>query len=124
MAVKNSDISVYYDGKCSLCRWEIDFYRRRTPEDAVQWIDVTDNQQDLKTLGIRQKDLLMHLHVSSNKQIYRGVDAFIQIWNVVPGWHIAARIISFKPLKCVAMWMYEIFAQLRFRMYPHCRLEK
>jgi predicted DCC family thiol-disulfide oxidoreductase YuxK len=34
-------ISVFYDGKCGMCRKEITHYKRIAPENVFNWIDIT-----------------------------------------------------------------------------------
>lgn len=122
MSSELSNIQVYYDGKCGLCRREIDFYRRRADDGSIEWIDVTNPRLKLNTTGLSDKDLLMHLHVFSGEQVYRGVDAFIEIWMRVPGWNTLANIVARQPFRWIAECCYEIFARVRFKLYPHCRI--
>jgi predicted DCC family thiol-disulfide oxidoreductase YuxK len=34
-------ITVFYDGKCSLCYSEIEYYKRTGPEAVFEWVDIT-----------------------------------------------------------------------------------
>ena len=37
----NSMITVFYDGKCSLCSKEIKYYRNIAPVETFYWLDIT-----------------------------------------------------------------------------------
>ena len=113
-------IIAYYDGKCGLCRREIQYYQKRVQPEHIIWHDVTvsnDTPPD-----VSQYDLLLHMHVQKDECLYRGIDAFILLWQHVPGWNWMARLFAFPPIKFIATLAYELFARIRFMAYPHCRI--
>ena len=77
-------ITVFYDGKCSLCSKEINYYKTIANPKKFTWLDVANNPNYLKSIDVNLSDALMQLHVLDNKNnIYVGVDAFIIIWRNV-----------------------------------------
>jgi len=53
---------VFYDGKCGLCRGEIEYYKRIAPVGVFDWVDITDDASSLEKLGIAYADRLKLLH--------------------------------------------------------------
>lgn len=115
-------LTVFYDGKCSLCRWEIAFYKKRVNTNTVDWIDITNEEFNVDIYNLDYRNLLMHLHVEKSGNISKGVDAFILLWQHVPSWTFMAKLISFWPVKVVAKLAYQLFAICRFYAYSHCRI--
>ncbi len=117
-------IKVFYDGKCGLCAREIAYYRSRDKAEAIEWVDVTDSSQGtLMQLDISVATALKHMHAQlEDGTLVRGVDAFIEIWQRIPGWQKLATLASFKPIKLALDLLYEAFAYIRFKCYRHCRI--
>jgi predicted DCC family thiol-disulfide oxidoreductase YuxK len=116
-------ITVFYDGKCGLCRREIDHYRRVAPEAVFLWVDITINAADLEKLGVSYADGLKQLHArDSEGKIHTGVDAFILLWQQMPRWRLLARIIALPIIRTVANKAYNRFAAWRVERLNHCQL--
>ncbi|MGA1695897.1 MAG: thiol-disulfide oxidoreductase DCC family protein, partial [Arenicellales bacterium] len=85
-------ISIFFDGKCSLCRREIRHYQKVAPPDTFRWVDVTSNPLVLEELGISQVQALRALHARTEAGVVStGVDAFIVLWGALPRWRFRAR---------------------------------
>jgi predicted DCC family thiol-disulfide oxidoreductase YuxK len=116
-------ITVFYDGKCGLCRREIEHYKRIAPDDVFDWKDITVDSSSLEKLGISYADGLKLLHVTDTKgNLHIGVDAFILIWKQLPRWRILAAITSLPFVRFVAAKSYGIFAAWRFKRLQHCKI--
>ena len=75
-------ISVFYDGKCSICNKEISYYRKIAPKGVFNWQDVNQAEHILAQDGITVIQALKILYAKDiNGNIYKGVDAFILIWS-------------------------------------------
>ena len=121
----NNKLKVFYDGKCGLCAREIDYYRRRDTQEAIEWVDVTVEQAALAQDGITLATALKHMHARmQDGQLVRGVDAFIAIWKYIPGWQSLAKIAALPVIKQCLDVGYEIFAWVRFKSYRHCRVSE
>ena len=115
-------LTVYYDGKCGLCRREIEYYKRVAPADQFVWLDIASDPAALADLDISQADALRRLHArDSFGNIYVGVAAFIAIWHGLNYWRYLAMIINLPLLQQVAAFAYDRFADYRFSRLTHCQ---
>ena len=72
-------MKVYYNKSCSICKAEIDLYKKQNCED-IEWVDITNNSDACNETFRSEKKLLRRLHVSHEEKIYEGVDAFLMVW--------------------------------------------
>ncbi|MEM7616837.1 MAG: DUF393 domain-containing protein [Pseudomonadota bacterium] len=115
-------ITVFYDGKCGLCRKEIDYYRKIAPKDIFDWQDITESADSLNKEGISLSQGLKFLHVRDNNgHLNIGVDAFILIWRQMKYWRILAFFVGLPIIKQIANIVYRIFANWRFKRLAHCQ---
>lgn len=115
-------LQVYYDGKCGLCSKEIHYYMSIDKEKKFSWIDVTEQYDELEKIGISLSNALMYLHaIDLDGRLRTGVDAFVLIWNNLPGWKFLGFLISLPIIKSVARFVYRIFARWRFNHLSHCQ---
>lgn len=121
---KGSDmITVFYDGKCSLCSKEIDYYRKIAPSGIFDWQDITKSQEKLKKENITLSEGLKLLHAKDHTgQMHIGVDAFILIWKQLKRWRVLAVLVGLPIIKQFANVSYHIFANWRFKRLKHCKL--
>ena len=103
---------VYFNNSCSICKFEIDHYKKISTN--IDWVDISTNSKAKKETKISPKNLLRRLHVKKNDTIYQGVDAFIELWSVIPRYRFLAILVR-KPLIYQLAWfLYEIFALFLF----------
>jgi predicted DCC family thiol-disulfide oxidoreductase YuxK len=108
-------IRVFYDGKCGLCRREIDHYKRIAPQNIFEWIDITVHPESLVELNVTIQDGLRLLHVQGRDgKICQGVDSFLLIWENIPRFRWLARIVRIKPCYTLAAFLYKKFAAWHF----------
>ena len=116
-------LTVYYDGKCGLCRREIEYYKRVAPADRFVWLDIATDPASLADLDISQADALRRLHArDASGVVYVGVAAFIAIWQGLNYWRYLAMIVNLPFLKPLAAFTYDRFADYRFSRLTHCKL--
>ena len=116
-------ITVFYDGKCGLCRREIGYYKRIAPKNTFDWVDITVDRTAVKKLGISYADSLKLFHVQDQKgQLHVGVDGFILIWQQIPGWRLLAKAFEMPFVRPVANKAYDLFAEWRFKRLTHCQI--
>ena len=116
-------LMVYYDGKCGLCRREIEYYKRVAPADRFVWLDIASDPADLAVLDISQADALRRLHArDSSGVLYVGMAAFIAIWQDLNWWRYLAMLIKLPFLQPLAEFAYDRFADYRFSRLTHCQL--
>ncbi len=116
-------LTVYYDGKCGLCRREIEYYKRVAPVDRFVWLDIATDPASLADLNISQSDALRRLHArDSSGAIFVGVNAFIAIWQGLNYWRYLAMIVNIPLLQPLAAFAYDRFADYRFSRLTHCQI--
>ena len=116
-------LTVYYDGKCGLCRREIEYYKRVAPADQFVWLDIATDPAGLADLGITQSDALRRLHArDASGTMFVGVAAFIAIWQGLNYWRYLAMIINLPLLQPLAAFAYDRFADYRFSQLTHCQI--
>ena len=116
-------LTVYYDGKCGLCRREIEYYKRVAPADRFVWLDIATDPAGLADLGITQSDALRRLHArDASGTMFVGVAAFIAIWQDLNYWRYLAMIINLPFMQPLATFAYDKFADYRFSRLTHCQI--
>jgi predicted DCC family thiol-disulfide oxidoreductase YuxK len=118
-------ITVFYDGKCGLCRREIEHYMRIAPVGVFMWVDITVTPAPFTTLGYGVNDGLKALHaIDSEGIMHVAVDAFMLIWQQLPRWRMLAVFAKLPIIYPLAAWLYRIFAAWRFKKlgYGACEL--
>lgn len=114
-------LTVFYDERCPLCSAEIDYYKNLRSAEPVCWQGIQESREDRAKLGISDYQALMSLHVvDSEGRIFKGVDAFVRLWRVLPGWKWLAKLVALPPVLGVFKVAYAYFAQRRFKKYAHC----
>ena len=116
-------LKVLYDGKCGICRKEIEYYQKIASPERFQWFDITSESAILAEYKLRLADVLLVLHtIDEQNNIYTGVDSFIKIWQRLPYWRFLAKIANLPFIKSTLAWLYKIFAERRFNRLEHCQL--
>jgi predicted DCC family thiol-disulfide oxidoreductase YuxK len=116
-------ITVFYDGKCGLCRREIAYYIRIAPEYVFEWIDITVAPETFIALGYPVANGLKALHVrDATGVMHIGVDGFIIIWQQLARWRALAFVVRLPIIHPVARRLYAVFATWRFKKlgYASC----
>ena len=71
-------ITIYYDGKCGICKKEIEYYKKISSRNIFKWCDIANNPELLRNTNIKKRDALLYLHaIDSYGDTYIGVDAFL-----------------------------------------------
>lgn len=91
MTNEQNCITVFYDGACPQCIRDRRFYERLAGQGGkqVKWLDITDQDELLKTLAIDPHKALTELHIRlANNTVLSELDAYIvlmkRIWLLKP----------------------------------------
>ena len=76
-------MKVYYNKSCSICRAEIELYKKQNIKE-IDWIDITNNTIAEKDTLKDNNSLLRRLHVEEDGQIFDGAEAFLLVWKKIP----------------------------------------
>ena len=77
-----SELTVWYDGACPLCRGEIAMMRRLDTRRAIAFVDVSG--VSASSCPIDTADLLARLHASEDGKLLSGAAAFAAMWRAIP----------------------------------------
>lgn len=116
-------ITVYYDGKCGLCRREINHYKKIQPPGIFAWVDLTEHPEALAAHNTSPADALMYLHVKDEyENLHIGFPAFLAIWRDLGGfWRGLGYVMGLPGIRHMAGWGYKHFAHWRFKRLDHCQ---
>ena len=107
---------VFYDGDCPLCRREIAHYRRLDREARLRWVDAAAETEVLAKHGLSVQAAMAELHVLDTAGRWqRGVDAFLVIWQQLPGYRWLGRLVRGLHLRRPLGYLYRHFAAWRYR---------
>lgn len=123
-------LRILYDGRCHLCYREIQHYLKKDKNQLIDAIDISSNDFDPSSYNLSFDEVNLHLHtIDSQNNIYKGIDAFIQIWSRLPMYHYIIPIFSNKILRPLWDLQYEVFAKYIRQNLPkrkcqngHCKL--
>ena len=76
-------MKVYYNESCSICRAEINHYKKQNIEE-IDWVDITNNVTAERETLKDNKALLRRLHVKKDGKIFSGAKAFLLVWKNIP----------------------------------------
>ena len=103
-------LTVWYDGGCPLCTREIEWFRRRTRGQAVDYVDL--RQTDSCPLDVEA--LLARFHAQeAGGPLVSGAAAFAALWRRAPGLRPLGRIARWPPALAVLELAYIAFLRLR-----------
>ncbi len=110
----NSKIKVYFDGLCKVCSREIGLYKRQEGAKGIEFIDICSSsfdasKEDLDPIQIHK---IMHVRRADGSLATR-VDAFIEIWSVLPKFQWLAKLARRRPLKAGLEFGYSGFKLIR-----------
>ena len=109
-----TELKVYYDGLCKVCSKEIDHYKKQDGADRIEFIDICSDQFDAvkSELDPIQVHKIMHVRRKDGAVLTR-VDAFIEIWKVLPKYKSFAKIANKPLIKFGLEASYSCFAVIR-----------
>jgi len=117
-------LRIYYDGACSVCAAEIEFYGRSQHGERLVLVDISAADFDPGPVGISRDELMYQLHaIDRSGTVYRNIEAFWAIWQAFPAstWYgLLGALITLPAVAPCARLGYRVFARLR-RYLPQRR---
>lgn len=111
-------VTVLYNDQCPVCSLEIDHYRglSRRYASSLEFEPLSEIGPVYAALGLTQEDAKRRLHVrDQNGRVAIGVDAFLVIWRLLPGYRHVARIVALPGIYHLASLVYDrVLAPLLF----------
>lgn len=117
---ENTNLAVWYDGDCPVCRQEVALYRRIDRWQRIDWIDITALDEYELPEGKSRGELLGRFHARDRDDDWRiGVDAFAAIWDRLPGLRWGAFLFRIPGTRHIAELAYRGF--LRWQRWHRSR---
>ena len=77
-----TELTVWHDGDCPLCRAEIALMRRLDARGAIRFVDAARSGADACPLD--RGTLLARFHAQENGELLSGAAAFAAMWRAIP----------------------------------------
>ena len=107
-------LTVYYDGACPLCRREIDFFRRRSDGNAVEWVDASLSDSASIAPDLSRANALARFHVRrADGRLESGPRGFAELWAIIPGFRWLGRFARLPLAQPLFEWAYRSFLRVR-----------
>ncbi len=112
-APEPTQLTVYFDGACPLCRSEIGLYSRCNGAEAIHFVDVSDATQALGH-NLTRPDALRRFHVRlSDGTLVSGAAGFTALWAHLPGWRWLAHAAKLPRIEPLLERLYRGFLVIR-----------
>lgn len=108
------ELTVYFDGSCPLCAWEIERYQTCAGAEKIAWVDASRTGHAAIADDLTAADALRRLHVRrADGSLVAGAGAFVAVWSKLQGWRWLAPVAS-RPLVIRTLdWLYAGFLKVR-----------
>ena len=98
--------TVLFNGDCKICNKEIYVYQSYGAGQGLS-IDFKDiNAIDLAPFGLTRNETARQLHVIKNYELFKGVKAFVVLWNEMPRYRFLAKFFSLPVVTDLAQFFY------------------
>jgi len=112
--IDRDQIRVFYDGKCPLCKREINFYKRRAGAKKIIWEDVSRTLSIELLPGFNKTQALRRFHIFSEEYgLISGAAAFAALWKALPGFRWIGLVFRKQPLLFLLEILYRGFLLFR-----------
>lgn len=112
------DLTVYYDGTCPICGWEIAIYEKMRGAERIRWLDIMTADDAALGPGLDRETALGKFHVrDAGGTLVSGGRAFVEIWERLKALRWAARLGRTAP----GRWVLERFYRIFLRILPTLR---
>jgi predicted DCC family thiol-disulfide oxidoreductase YuxK len=111
-----SDLTVLYDGACSLCLGSVARVRRFDAAGRIEFLDVRDAAVRARFPQVDPEVALRWMQaVDANGRAWSGADAWARMGMLLPGWRWVAWILTAPGIHWIAAQVYAWVARNRYR---------
>ena len=82
---------VYFNNSCSICRTEINEYKKHS-KDKIEWVDISTDKNSESETDKKKDELYRRMHVLEDGKIISGAESFLIIWKQVPKYNFLYKI--------------------------------
>ena len=100
---------VYFNNSCSICRAEINLYKKQETQD-IKWVDITNNKNAGLETKKNDKTLLRRLHIKDGTNVIAGAEAFLLVWKKIPKYRFLYNFFKTPIIFSLFSFFYEIVA--------------
>ena len=105
-----SELKVFYDGSCPLCRREISLMRGLDKDGRIEFADVSAGEVGV---GVDRAQLLAQFHVREDGELKSGAEAFAAMWRAIPALRPLG-LLAQRPMVLQALESaYKVFLRIR-----------
>jgi predicted DCC family thiol-disulfide oxidoreductase YuxK len=110
------ELTVLYDGSCSLCRASVARLRHFDTRGRVETLDLHDPTASTRFPQIDREQAMRWMQaVDTRGRVSSGVDAWARIGSFLPGWNLLAWILLVPGIHWLAAKAYSWVARNRYR---------
>ena len=110
------ELTVLYDGSCSLCRASVARLRRFNTRGRIETLDLHDPSARQRFPQIDREAALRWMQaVDSRGRVWSGAEAWAQIGLLLPGWNLLAWLLLVPGIRWLAAKVYAWIARNRYR---------
>lgn len=113
-----SQLLIWYDSGCPLCRREIALMRRLDRRNAIQFVDILGSDT---SCPISREDALARFHANEDGRILSGAAAFAAMWRAIPVLRPIGLAARNETVLAVLEKLYAGFLRVRPRMQSIAR---
>jgi predicted DCC family thiol-disulfide oxidoreductase YuxK len=110
------DLTVLYDGSCSLCRASVARVRPRDSRSRIEFLDLHEVSAGERFPQVDPEIAMRWMQaVDLQGRVFSGVDAWARIGLLLPGWNLLAWILLVPGIHWLAGKIYGWIARNRYR---------
>ena len=111
-----AELTVLYDGACSLCCASVARVRRVDPRGHIELLDLHDASVPARFPQVNLDDAMRLMQaVDPRGRVYSGIDAWARVGLSLPGWKLIAWLLLVPGIHFVAKHFYTWVARNRYR---------
>lgn len=110
-------VTVFYDGSCPLCTREVARWRKAPFDCQIEWLDITDNDEELISRGIDPGKAMLEMHTQTDSgKIFTSIESYALLFSQLPRWRYLARFITLPVVKQLLTYSYNGITRIRLRL--------
>jgi predicted DCC family thiol-disulfide oxidoreductase YuxK len=110
-------VTVFYDGSCPICTWEVGLYRGQPGAESIRWLDVSRCAEGDVVPGLSRAQALARFHVQDGAgRLVDGGRAFAVLWSALPRFAPMGRVLHRPPFVWLLNVTYDLFLRIRPRV--------